>query len=210
MHLVLCWSCASRSVTSYPHKRGVVTEAVMKIDPEKDLRVGVGLGDSDCEQLAKAGALTAPVKIQQILVPVDFSNCSKKALAYAVPFARQFGAQITLLHVVEFAPIIGTEFTEVDFTALEERARNDATAQLQKLASEQLEQGVRLRAQITSGRAWSEVVEVAKVQEIDLIVISTHGHTGLKHSLLGSIAEKVVRHAPCPVLVVRENEHEFL
>ena len=69
--------------------------------------------------------------------------------------------------------------------------------------------GVEAEMHVISGAPWKEIVETAKERAMDLIILATHGHTGLKHTLLGSVAERVVRHAPCPVLVVREQEHEF-
>jgi universal stress protein A len=180
----------------------------MKTQAETNGKALMELDRGDADLLARSSAL--PFTIQNILVPVDFSACSKKALAYALPFARQFGATITLAHVLQISPIAGTEFTEVDFLALEARARKDCQDALQTLAEEQIAQGFSIRTHLASGRAWPEIVELAKQQKTDLIIISTHGHTGLKHVLLGSIAENVVRHAPCPVLVVRKQEREFV
>lgn len=140
--------------------------------------------------------------LKRILVPVDFSPCSEKALAYAVPFARQFGAELTLLHVVQPYPPIA-EMGPVDTDVVQE-------------AKQDLE---KLRAQVGIPPACSllrvgdpdlEILDAAKTLGIDLIILSTHGRTGLGHLLLGSTTEKVVRHAPCPVLVVREHERDFI
>jgi len=179
----------------------------MKIKPETNGKVLMELDRGDADLLARTSAL--PFTIQNILVPLDFSPCSKKALAYALPFARQLGATITLAHVLQIAPVNGIEFAELDFAAIEARARKACEEELQTLAEEKIREGFDVRMQMGSGRAWAEIVEIAKKQKTDLIIISTHGHTGLKHVLLGSTAENVVRHAPCPVLVVREREREF-
>lgn len=182
----------------------------MKIKPEKNGKVLMELGEHDSDRLVEAAIAAAPVHIKNLLVPVDFSPCSEKSLAYAIPFARQFGATITLLHVLEIPPVVGAEFTQIDYAAIEARAKDDGTAELKQLAAAQAADGVTMRTHLASGRSWSEIVDFAKREKSDMIIIATHGHTGLKHVLLGSITEQVVRHAPCPVLVVREREHEFV
>ena len=154
----------------------------------------------------------APVrfKLRKILVPVDFSTPSEKAIRYARPFAEQFGATLTLLHVIEpvvypvefgYMPIEPQEAEDMRLAELQRR--------LKKLGAE-LGATVPVQTQVRIGRAWKEVVDAAKAQKTDLIVVATHGYTGLQHALLGSVAEKIVRHAPCPVLVVRPEEHDFL
>ena len=142
------------------------------------------------------------VRLGRILVPVDFSQCSRKALAYAVPFARQFQAEITLLHVLQPYPPIA-EMGPLDADAIQDAKHDLETLRLTvKLPPE--------RALLRIGDPEFEILETAKNMEIDLIVISTHGRKGINHLLLGSTTEKVVRHAPCPVLVVREQEHDFV
>lgn len=148
-------------------------------------------------------------KLGSILVPVDFSEPSRKALHYAKKFAQQFDATITLVHVVEplaYPP----DFAVVPLLPpdIEETRTRELQAQLAELAAN-VGGGVKTKAVVRTGRAWQEVVDFAKSGGFDLIVVSTHGYTGLKHALLGSVAEKVVRHAPCPVLVVRPEEHDF-
>jgi nucleotide-binding universal stress UspA family protein len=85
----------------------------------------------------------------------------------------------------------------------------ELTRQLQNLAGN-LGPGIETEAVVTSGRPWQGITDYAASNNTDLIIISTHGYTGLKHVLLGSVAEKIVRHAPCPVLVVRAEEHDFV
>ncbi len=148
--------------------------------------------------------------LQKILVPIDFSEPSQKALRYARPFAEQFGASLTLLHVMEpinypieygYAPIAPLE--------AEETRQSELLARLKQLGTE-LGATVPVKSVVRVGRAWKEIVDFAKAQNSDLVIVATHGYTGLKHALLGSVAEKVVRHAPCPALVVRTEEHDFL
>ncbi len=173
-------------------------------------------------QLASSGAVTevgakadlpgkspSPFCIQRILVPVDFSECSRKALRYAIPFATQFGASLTLLYVTQINYAAG-EFGMVDTPLMEGQVREAAEKAMAKLLHEEIGNTVPASQQTRIGRPASEIAEAAKELDADLIIISTHGHTGLKHMFLGSVTENVVRIAPCPVLVVREEEHEFL
>ena len=157
-------------------------------------------------QAAKSAAapLSLPLRVQSILVPLDFSPPSKKALDYAVAFARQFKAKLTVLHVVE--PVGMPDFAASFPLAMESN-------QLMAAAKSELE-GVIKAARIPHGsvekvlvrfgRSFHEIASAARTRKVDLIIISTHGYTGLKHALLGSTTERVVRHAPCPVLVVRQ------
>ena len=149
----------------------------------------------------------AVFQLKKILVPVDFSACSRKALQYAVPFARQFGSQLVLLHVVE--PFVAVPTPEM----LPEDNIQVSTAEAeQKLTElgETLGHDVLLTTLVRKGSPHVEIMDTAKELEIDLVILSTHGRTGLDHVLLGSTAEKVVRRLGCPVLVVREHEHEFI
>jgi len=142
-------------------------------------------------------------RLKKILVPVDFSGCSKKALQYAIPFARQFGAELILLHVAQSYPPM-PEMGPVDVENLV-----DAHEQLAALQGT-VGNVVPSKTMVRTGSPQGEIIEAAKEFDIDLIVLATHGRRGLEHVLLGSTAEKVVRHAGCPILIVRENEHEFI
>ena len=138
-------------------------------------------------------------RLKRILVPVDFSDCSKKALQYATPLARQFNAELTLLHVVEpyraFSPEI--PLCEVP------------TAEAARIAFDGLVIEIPFKAVVREGEPHTQIVAAAEELATDLIVLSTHGRTGIAHVLIGSTAEKVVRNAGCPVLIVRERGHEF-
>lgn len=155
------------------------------------------------------GASHPSLQVQTILVPVDFSACSGRALTYAIAFARQFKASITLMHVVELN-YMGTGLGEIEVPLLENELRENASRQLDRLLETVVREGVTAEAQIRLGRPWHEMTEAARTMGADLVIMGTHGYTGLKHVLMGSTAERVVRHAPCPVLIVREREHEFL
>jgi nucleotide-binding universal stress UspA family protein len=151
-----------------------------------------------------------PFKLKKILVPIDFSVCSKKALQYAIPLARQFGASLALLHIVQVSYPVGGEYAAVDYSLCEKEFCDLTEKQLAVLAEEEIPAGVPAATVVRRGYPVQQILEAARELEIDLIILSTHGHTGLKHVFLGSTAENVVRRAPCPVLVVREQEHEFI
>ena len=154
---------------------------------------------------------TAPslLKIRRILVPIDFSSCSKKALQYAIPFAKEFGARLCLLYVGQgYYPV--PELAAVDLSKYQWRERADAAAKLATFATTEIPATLAVDLLVRNGQPALEIDDVAKEIGADLIIISTHGYAGIKHLWFGSIAEQVVRHAACPVLVVRESEHEFL
>ncbi len=156
-------------------------------------------------------ATSAGIALKRILVPVDFSPLSKKALQYAVRLAREFNAEVSLFHVIE--PQIPPAFD--GFMIAPPSVSNGTSAscanRLKTLASSARTAGVtRVGSTVRSGLPAHEIVEAAKELDVDLIVIATHGYTGWKHFCIGSTAERVVRAAPCPVLVVREKEHGFV
>ncbi len=185
----------------------------MKIKPSNKPGGVVGeLRTSEAQLPTAASAASArplPVfQLKKILVPVDFSDCSQKALQYALPFARQFNANLELLHVVEtYLPTAGLVAVNLDLTRdqMLAMARKDFEALRQTLPEDVVSEGV-----VCEGAPRIEIIEAAKQSSADLIILSTHGRTGLARVCLGSTAEYVVRHAPCPVLVVRECEHEFV
>ncbi len=148
--------------------------------------------------------------LKEILVPTDFSDASKKALHYAQTFADQFGAVITLLHVIEPPPAPPGMGFIPDADDFDERL-SSVKQKLSALAEYPRAAGTpAVKSDVRVGRPSHDIVEVAKELDTDLIVLATHGHTGWKHLCLGSTAERVVRCAPCPVFVVREKEHEFI
>ena len=149
------------------------------------------------------------LNIRKILVPTDFSAPAIKALHYAVSFAEQFDAKISLLHVSPtpyYTAELGGFPTMVP-------AEPPPTEVVKKRLESEIELRVppsaRGKAIVRIGPAFDEICKAAQSMSADLIIISTHGHSGWTRALLGSTAERVVRHATCPVLVVREHEHEF-
>jgi universal stress protein A len=160
-------------------------------------------------QVATAAGVGPLTGLKRILVPIDFSKPSLKALRYAVPVAEQFGGQIFLICVLERASYVaGME--NMALVVPEKALAEEARVKLLALAREEIEEVVPVDAEVRIGKPFVEIVELAKEKSIDLIILATHGYTGLKHVLMGSTAEQVVRHAPCPVLVVREREKEFV
>jgi universal stress protein A len=142
------------------------------------------------------------LKIRSILVPVDFSEPSLKALRFAALFAKQFSAKLTLLNVVETTgtPDFMAAFPIVmENDKLVELAEEHLTKTAGKLGISDMVEKVLVRC----GVPYYEVTSAARTLKTDLIMIATQGHTGLTHLLLGSTTERVVRHASCPVYVVR-------
>lgn len=144
--------------------------------------------------------------IRSILLPTDFSECANYALSYAASLARQAHASIICVHVIEpVMPAVGyTGLTEpLPITDITDQLEESAERELPKLGECEECEGLDIEEVITHGDAAAEIVRVAKERGVDLIVISSHGRTGLGRILFGSTAESVVRYAHCPVLVVK-------
>ena len=152
----------------------------------------------------------AEIAIKRILAPTDFSPASKKALKYALRFARDYASELTVLHVVE--PATSSSFDEVpEAPAFSKAEMADAERRLGTLLRSFPGAGLPgVRSAIRMGAAAHEIVEVAKELDADLIVIATRGYAGWERLVMGSTAARVARAAPCPVLVVREKEHDFV
>jgi nucleotide-binding universal stress UspA family protein len=153
------------------------------------------------------------IALKKILVATDFGEAADAALLYARALARNFNASIDLLHVVENVTTrLFSGEMYVDMPVQVQRDLEDAArAQLNKRLVDNDPAPLPVNAVlITSNATAAAVVEYAKKARTDLIVIGTHGHTGLEHLLMGSVAERIVRTAACPVLVVRHPEHELV
>jgi nucleotide-binding universal stress UspA family protein len=145
------------------------------------------------------------LKIERILVPLDFSPASTEALDYAVSLAKQFRAAIHLTHVHppdEAASMPGTAHLLLQSAEAMERLNEELTGVHRKCVEPFCPENCHIRG----GRPYKEIIGLAREIAADLIVLSTRGHSGLKHLLLGSTAERVVRGAPCPVLVARKRK----
>lgn len=150
------------------------------------------------------------LKLQRILLPTDFSDASLQAGEYACELASRFGAAVDVLYVLESPavamPSPGAPLPEV---LLAEWHRH-GDSQLKEWMAAELGQLPRVERVLKEGTPYVEIVRYAKEQNADLIVLGTHGRSGLAHALLGSVAERVVRKAPCPVLTVRPAGHQFV
>jgi nucleotide-binding universal stress UspA family protein len=149
--------------------------------------------------------------LTKILVPIDFSDTSKKAFQYALKFAEQFHCEITLVNVVEpVSPMVGAPLAVEAFSVTEDEF-SAAEKKLALLAAESHINGAHtVHSMARVGHAPNEITKAARELDVDLVIIATHGYTSWRHLCIGSTAERVVRTAPCPVLVVREKEHEFI
>ena len=141
--------------------------------------------------------------VQHILVPIDFSPYADQALEYAIELAQKFQARLTLLHVVDLSPMaVGTMFA-YSFEGYLQAMETEAKQHMQILLNRVHQKGLLVETVIIHDVPFQAVIDTAQDKGVDLIVMGTHGRTGLTHVLIGSVAEKVVRLAPCPVLVTR-------
>jgi nucleotide-binding universal stress UspA family protein len=148
-------------------------------------------------------------KIDNLLVPLDFSRPSFKALEYALPLAERFGAKLHLVHAFDYDYPMST-FSAMPLAIPEAEIASRAKRRLQDVAKKYAIALVPENCHVVKGRAYHAVCQLARKLETGLIVTTTRGHTGLQHVFLGSTTERIVQHAPCGVLVVREHEREFV
>jgi nucleotide-binding universal stress UspA family protein len=147
------------------------------------------------------------MNIERILVPVDYSSCSRAALLFAAGLAQRFGATLDVVHAWDrpsyVSDVVMTRSAPLSTQSLialiEENARHDLE---QFLKSAELPTGVAMVSRLAAGDPTSAVLHELKVGKYDLVVLGTHGRTGLSHMLLGSVAEKLVRLSPVPILTV--------
>lgn len=146
---------------------------------------------------------------KRILVTTDFSEAGDRAIAHAFRMAADHGAEVLMCHIIEMIvapnPLYAHYYpTELLHPEIRVRAEKDAEqALLERVPKEEPLVNVPHRSVVAHGMPAEEIIRVAKDENADLIVISTHGHTGLKHLFMGSVAERVIRHVHCAVLVVR-------
>jgi nucleotide-binding universal stress UspA family protein len=153
------------------------------------------------------------IVLTKILVATDFSEPSEAALAYGRELTRRFGAQLVVLHVVDDTLTRAVVTDSLVFTNpdLQTRVEDGGQQQVDELISADDRTVLRAQAVIVASNVpASAIVEYAKGHDINLIVMGTHGRAAMSHLLMGSVAERVVRSAPCPVLTVRHPEREFV
>jgi nucleotide-binding universal stress UspA family protein len=148
------------------------------------------------------------VSIRRILVPLDFSEHAESILEWAAHLAKEHGSTLVLMHAyhlpVEFQQMEGAYLPAEFWT----QVKTEAEKALEEHATKLRGQGISVETEVIEGYPATAIEEEAERQKADLIVIGTHGHTGLKHLLLGSVAERVVQKSPCPVLTVKTPEPE--
>ena len=150
------------------------------------------------------------VKISKILFATDFSESANHALSYAVDLMKKYNAKLLILHVIE--PII----TPVDFAwgtynypDIEKQVREFAEEKMKTLVFESLPDGCQCETEIILGKPWREVVTYSRENSIDLIVLASHGQSGISHAIFGSTAEKIIRKSSCPVFTIKHPEAEY-
>jgi nucleotide-binding universal stress UspA family protein len=151
--------------------------------------------------------------IKEVLVPTDFGEAADSALAYGQELARRFGATLHVVHIAQniYLQAFGAETYAAMAPRLQEQLEREARAQLDALLADADKTYPPTKSAVmTSSTPAYAIVDYAKEHEIDLIVMGTHGRGALAHVVMGSVAERVVRSAPCPVLTVRHPEHEFV
>ena len=142
--------------------------------------------------------------VHHILVPMDFSAYAEQALDYAIALAQKLQARLTLLHVIQ-PPLVasadmGVWPSPAFLDELEATIAGDMEGYLARVTAAGLEGEIA----VVHGVPFQQILDIAKARQVDLIILGTHGRTGLAHVLLGSVAEKVARLAPCPVMIARQ------
>ncbi len=149
------------------------------------------------------------INLKKILCPIDHSDGSKEALKYAVSFAMKNEAKLYLLHIIDIR-----SFDESIDTMAAQIPNDETIKQLKtkllECIPEEIRSDMQLEALVVQGIPFAEIISIAKTNKVDMIVMGTHGRTGLAHIMIGSVSEKVVRKAHCPVLTVRQSGHKFV
>jgi nucleotide-binding universal stress UspA family protein len=146
---------------------------------------------------------------KKILYPVDFSEYTDEILEYAVAVAKQFGAELHLLHVIPnlnyFTPY-ESFLTPENMVAIEQNVETEVNRDMDKITGSL---DIPVKRAIKTGVTFMEIIDYIKTEHIDLVIMGTHGRSGIEHILIGSVAEKIVRKAPCPVLTIRPKSRKF-
>ena len=148
------------------------------------------------------------INLKNILCPIDHSDCSKDALRYAVSFAMKDESKLYLLHVIDIRAF-DESINSMTMQAPDDETLKQLKTKLLECIPEEMRDDMDVEAIVVQGIPFAEIISTAREKEVDMIVIGSHGRTGIAHIMLGSVSEKVVRKAPCPVLTVRKSNHEF-
>ncbi|HEY4481837.1 MAG TPA: universal stress protein [Candidatus Brocadiaceae bacterium] len=150
------------------------------------------------------------ISIKNILCPIDYSVYSEKAIKYAIEFAEKYNAKLYLMHVLDIRIYDITDPELYNVNVIDKETINKLRERLHKCISEDTRKNIEVETIVIEGVPFAEIIKKAREYKVDLIVLGTHGRTGLSHAIMGSVAEKVVRKAPCPVLTIRHPEHDFV
>lgn len=149
------------------------------------------------------------IKLKKILCPIDFSECSSYALSYAIDLSAKEHASLYLIHVIEtHMSDIGDIVKQIDLL-LDEKQIDNLRMRLINLVPEDIRINIHIESIVQKGIPFIEIIRTAKDKQADLIVMGTHGRTGLEHILIGSVAQRVIQRAPCPVLSIRLPKQVF-
>ncbi len=153
------------------------------------------------------------IRPKRILWPTDFSELSLQGARYARAFQEAFSAELHVVHVI--APPVNTDLTvmlpmDVPLSVSQSELTEAGKKALANLVASQFKSDPAIVQRVVFGNPWTMICEYARTHHIDLIIVTTHGHTGLRHVLIGSTAERVVQHAPCPVLTVKQSQTQLL
>ena len=167
---------------------------------------------SSTEGTVRPTGQEADPSFKRILIPIDFSEHSERTVSYAAKFASRYDATVQILHVFEIPDYVVTPFARrkqdpESVKALVDTAEQEARERLAAVEQELLNRGLKVEAYLRVGSPFDEIVQTANHLNVDLIIIGSHGCSPLTRLLVGSTAERVVEHAPCPVLVVKERRH---
>jgi len=143
--------------------------------------------------------------VNKILCPIDFSEHSLEALDNAVEMAQNLSSELVLTHIISPIPVrpTPTQPSEFDVSGYRDTLEENSEENMDSVIKKHIPDNVKVKKVIRSGMPAQEIDDIAEEENIDLLIISTHGRTGLSHVIFGSVAEKIIRHAPCPVLTIR-------
>ncbi len=149
------------------------------------------------------------INLKKILCPIDHSDCSKDALRYAVSFAMKDKCKLYLLHKIDIRSF-DENMDTISKQIPDEETLEQLRTKLLDCIPEEIRDDMDVEAIVIQGIPFAEIISTAREKNIDMIVIGSHGRSGIAHMMLGSVSEKVVRKAPCPVLTIRNPDQKFV
>lgn len=146
-------------------------------------------------------------EFEKILFPTDFSESAENASRYAMSLAKKYGSKVYVIHVIE--PFTYTTEFGLDFSAQLKEMEASARRLLDDIVASIKRNNLDVESVLITGEPFVEIIKYARKEQVDLIVMATHGRSGIEHMLLGSVAEKVVRKSPCPVMTIKKSGQTF-